>query len=322
MSGYYRCFFLLALSLLPKIMAQAADPPSAKFVYHPCAYIQLPDGRRLAYAEAGDPDGKNILIHHHGISSCRLDVEGFFPALKAMSGVRLFVLDRPGIGQSDPFCGKSFLSWPADVKAFADTMKIDRFGVIGGSGGTPYALAVARALPDRVTAVSIACPMAPLECVGTKAGSGAQGADFALRHPRLTSFGMNRFAIAERRRPDRFPPLWNFAAPADRQLLSDPTERCFLSRITDEAFRQGPCWQAHEAALLGQPWSCWLPEVRAKITIYSGCSDTITPPVMANSLGRTLPNAQVYLIPGEGHLSIGRRFATEILSAALPSKSR
>lgn len=322
MTHYYRSLIVLALGFVPIGITRADEPPPAKFVYHPCAIIQLPDGRRLAYSEAGDPDGKTILIHHHGISSCRLDVEGFFPALKSLPGVRMFVLDRPGIGQSDPVCSKSFLSWPADVKAFADAMKIDRFGVLGGSGGTPYALAVARALPERVTAVSIACPMAPLECVGTKAGSGAQGADFALRHPRLTSFGMNRFAVAERRRPDRFPPLWNFAAPADRQLLADPAERCFLARITDEAFRQGPCWQAHEAALLAQPWSCWLPEVRAKVTIYAGCSDTIAPPVMASYLGRALPNAQVYLVPGEGHLSIGRRYAAEILAAALPKSAK
>jgi pimeloyl-ACP methyl ester carboxylesterase len=298
----------------------AAQTPSAGFVVNTNGCIVLPDGRRLAYAEFGDPNASQIIIHHHGIPSCRLDGETFIEPLKCRPGVRLYVLDRPGIGASDPYCCKSFLNWPADVNCFVDALKIDKFAVMGASGGTPYALAVARAMPERVTVVSIACPMAPLEAVGYKTGSGALGAMLADRHPVLSRAMLGYFANAERRRPNRMPLLAKVSAAPDHNLLRDPAERQFLAHIVDEAFRQGPAQMSREAALLTEPWDCWLPEVRTHVNIYSGCEDRIAPPVMARYLASRLPDAQLTLFPGEAHLSLGRLRAVEFLDGAIVSK--
>ena len=54
--------------------------------------IMLPDGRRLGYAEYGDPDAMPVL-YCHGFPSCRLE-----PSMLPVSGIRLIALDRPGYG--------------------------------------------------------------------------------------------------------------------------------------------------------------------------------------------------------------------------------
>lgn len=298
---------------------RAADPDTG-FIVRPLGFVRLPNGRKLAYAEYGDPHAQHIIIHHHGIPSCRLDGDMFVETLRCRRGVRLYVLDRPGIGCSDPDQCKSFLNWPTDVRNFADALGIDKFGVLGASGGTPYALAVARALPERVTAVGLACPMAPLEAVGSKTGSGALGSNLAVRHPVLSRIILGNFANAERRRPNRMPLLGRIASTPDHQLLLDPTERRYLAHIVDEAFRQGAPQVVHEAALLQTPWDCWLPEVKAKVHILEGSDDRIAPPVMARYLAGRLPNAQLTMFPGEAHLSLGRRHAGAMLNAATPSQ--
>jgi len=65
-------------------------------------------------------------------------------------GYRILALDRPGIGYSDYVSERRLLDWPKDVNEIAEQLEIDRFGVIGVSGGGAYALACCYAMPDRL----------------------------------------------------------------------------------------------------------------------------------------------------------------------------
>ena len=58
------------------------------------------DGRRLAWAEYGDPAGEPLL-YMHGTPSCHLEATAF-GADKAATrlGLRLIVIDRPGMSDS------------------------------------------------------------------------------------------------------------------------------------------------------------------------------------------------------------------------------
>ncbi len=53
-----------------------------------------------------------------------------------------------------------------DVAAIADDLGIDRFAVMGSSGGGPHALAVAACLPERVTRATCLVGLAPFDAAG------------------------------------------------------------------------------------------------------------------------------------------------------------
>ena len=63
--------------------------------------FQLPNGRRIGYAECGDPSGA-VVLWFHGTPGARRQ----FPLLGRRAanklGLRVVVVERPGSGLSDP----------------------------------------------------------------------------------------------------------------------------------------------------------------------------------------------------------------------------
>ena len=122
--------------------------------------IRLADGRRLGYAEYGDPEGKP-LFYCHGFPASRLEAALLDPSARK-AGVRVVAADRPGCGLSDFQPDRRIGDWPGDVVELAGALGIDRFAVVGVSGGGPYALACARKIPQRLTAAAVVCGLGPV----------------------------------------------------------------------------------------------------------------------------------------------------------------
>jgi pimeloyl-ACP methyl ester carboxylesterase len=92
--------------------------------------IVTADGRRLAFAEYGDPAGRPCLYFHFTPGS-RLDpLVVFHDKAELLDGIRLVAIDRPGFGRSDRQPGRTFLDWPADVTAVTDQLGINTFSVL------------------------------------------------------------------------------------------------------------------------------------------------------------------------------------------------
>ena len=122
--------------------------------------LRLADGRRLSYAEYGDPDGEPVILLH-GNPGSRL-FYGLIPGAPFRAGLRLICPDRPGYGQSDFFPrGRGVEDYPDDVTALADALGLDRFAIFGASGGGPYALACAWKIPHRLTAIGVFASIGP-----------------------------------------------------------------------------------------------------------------------------------------------------------------
>ena len=81
-------------------------------------------------------------------------------------GVRLISFDRPGYGGSDRLDSRRVADVVPDVVAIADELELERFAVLGRSGGGPHALACAALLPDRVTRAGVLVSLAPWEAEG------------------------------------------------------------------------------------------------------------------------------------------------------------
>lgn len=95
--------------------------------------IELPDGRRLAWSEYGDPAGTPV-VHCHGGMSSRLDARRLDEPARAV-GARLICPDRAGIGRSGRAPGRRLRDWAADVAVLADHLGLAGFVVTGWSAG-------------------------------------------------------------------------------------------------------------------------------------------------------------------------------------------
>ena len=128
--------------------AAARDLPDAQF-------LEI-DGRRLAYTTDGDSEGRPV-VFCHGTPGSRL-LGRLLDAPATKRGVRVVAPDRPGIGPSEG-APVGIDDWPADVAALLSALGVESAGVIGFSGGAPYALACHRLdAIDHATLVAAAGP--------------------------------------------------------------------------------------------------------------------------------------------------------------------
>ena len=123
--------------------------------------ITLSDGREIGYAVYGNPSGHPI-FYFHGFPGSRIEGKMFDQRLLD-SPFALYAFDRPGIGNSSPQNNRTLLTWAEDVLESANRLKIDKFTVLGISGGGPYALACAKNIShERLVACIIVSGMGPV----------------------------------------------------------------------------------------------------------------------------------------------------------------
>src|SRR4051794_18732925 len=128
--------------------------------------LELRDGRTLhVYDTGADEGGRLPVVWHHGTPNVGAPPEPLFAAADRL-GLRWVSFDRPGYGGSTAAPGRTISSVAADVATIADALGIDRFAVMGYSGGGSYALGCAAALGDRVRAVVTLAAIAPYEADG------------------------------------------------------------------------------------------------------------------------------------------------------------
>lgn len=123
--------------------------------------ITLKDSRTLAFDSYGDPDGTPV-IFSHGFSDSHV-IRNPDDSLTASLGARWISADQPGVGGSSPKRGRKMVDWGSDMEELADHLGLQRFNVAGHSGGGPHALAIAFHMPDRVSKVTLASPVAPFD---------------------------------------------------------------------------------------------------------------------------------------------------------------
>jgi len=140
--------------------------------------LELGDGRTLHVYDTGadDADGRLAVFWHHGTPNIGAPPEPLFAAA-ARLGIRWVSRDRPGYGGSTPQQGRDVASAAACVSTIADELGIDRFALMGHSGGGSHALACAALLEERVLGVVSVAGLAPFGAEGLEwfAGMTASG---------------------------------------------------------------------------------------------------------------------------------------------------
>jgi pimeloyl-ACP methyl ester carboxylesterase len=258
----------------------------------------LPDGRTLSGAVLGDLDATRTVVVLDGPGSRGL--ARVSAAAAAEEGVRLIAPDRPGFLRSTPVAEPTFSGVAADVLALADHLGAERFGVLGQSGGTPYALALAAAAPDRVTALAFTGPISPLGEPGAMQDVGGPMKPALVLARRAPFLLGPLFGVAARQAPEKTAKRVRDGSPgADQRILEDPRLWDAHLRTTREVLAS-PKAMAREARLLPGPWDVDLAAIRAPVAIWVGERDETHPPGMARRLAARLGDPPVRVVPDVG----------------------
>jgi pimeloyl-ACP methyl ester carboxylesterase len=265
--------------------------------------LDLPDGKRLCWAEYGDPDGRPVFLFH-GNPGSRL-AWGQMPRTPFLDGVRLVAPDRPGYGRTD-FKPRALERWPEDVVALADHLEVEEFAVFGPSGGAPYALACAWKIPDRLTAVGV------FGAVGPNTPKAVVGALPSLKLlwriagplQWLVRLQMRLLALAARRNPTRFAErLGDLELKEEDRAVLDRSEIQRMFEVDlPEAYRQNGIGSAYDATIPAS-WPIPLDEIQMRVQLWHAERDPLVGD-MTLYLAEHLSNADLHRLPGEGHLWI------------------
>lgn len=277
--------------------------------------IRLRDGRTLAHATVGEPSGVPVFAIH-GTPGCR-DPATWADAAAA-TGARVILPDRPGYGLSDFHPSQRLLDWPSDVRDLADALGLDRFAVVGLSGGGPYAAACGYALPDRVTAVGLVCAAGPFWDVPEVDATATDQAghwireliDLARVDPSAAAAHARdecaRDADMCMRDPEEFVAFWfdgEGVASPDRALLKSPELREHAKGQVREALRAGvDGYTQDELIITVRPWGFRVDEIGVPVHLWHGELDTLVPIQSARYVARAIPNCSPRFFPDEGHL--------------------
>src|SRR6188472_1989881 len=145
------------------VMVVAVDRPKLE------GNVAVGEDRQIGFAEFGAPQGRTI-FWLHGTPGARRQIPIEARAYAEEADIHLIGIDRPGIGSSTPHQYQNVLEFAEDLRTIADVLGIDKMAVVGLSGGGPYTLACAAAMPDRVVVAGVLGGVAPT--VGPDAISG------------------------------------------------------------------------------------------------------------------------------------------------------
>jgi pimeloyl-ACP methyl ester carboxylesterase len=287
--------------------------------------FHLPSSRTLGFAEYGAPTG-SPLFFFHGLPSSRLECAEWAPiALK--HNVRLIGVDRPGMGLSSFQPGRKILDWPADVLRLADHLQIGEFRVIGSSGGGPYSLACAYALPrDRLKGAGVLAGVGPWH-QGTKDTLliGRVVWNIWAWAPWTFRAIYDRTAVPAARDPDpeRLNKIWGQAMERmrekDRRVFEDETVRNLTVEAFRAAFIRGAEGGAHEVRLVTRGWGFECEDVGFEgVKLWYGDEDTNTPVTVGRYMAERLKGSKLKVYPGETHMTLtAAERAEEILKAMM-----
>jgi pimeloyl-ACP methyl ester carboxylesterase len=268
--------------------------------------ITLSDGRRLSFAEFGDRKGKPV-FYFHGFPGSRLEAK-LAHGISRESKIRFIGVDRPGYGLSDYKPERRIIDWANDVAELADALRIDRFSILGVSGGGPYAAACACKMPDRLDAVGIICGMGPVDIPGLILDMPwiyRQGLRLAGRLPEIATAVYPFSAFLFREYPERMLSILSGkVAGPDKIALKNKELIQVLSASFREAFRSSLRWQATDVVLYSRPWGFPLEGINITVHLWHGEKDRIVPPEMGHYIAHSIPNCYATFYPDEGHFSI------------------
>ncbi|MDZ7828190.1 MAG: alpha/beta hydrolase [Halofilum sp. (in: g-proteobacteria)] len=194
------------------------------------------------------------------------------------TGIAADRLERPGYGITSPLPDRAIGDEARDAAAIADRLDLERFDVIGFSGGGPPALACAARMPERVERVTLVGSFAPFDAAGLDGMLEAYRGLWELAASDFPAFAQAvQDALTQAGGPYE---LFLGGAPeSDRAILEQPEFAGPYHRDLEEALRQ-PQGMLDDAAAVISGWSFDCSDVQCPVHLFHGERDGNAPVAM------------------------------------------
>lgn len=245
-------------------------------------------GLRFHYVRWGRPDAP-VLILLHGLRSYAETFEGL--ALALAGQYCILSLDQRGRGQTDwdPEENYDTLTYVADLEAFADTLKLKRFHLLGHSMGGANAIVYAARHPERVERLII-------EDMGPGASASSAGSERIKRELATT--------------PDAFPG-WLAARDFWRSIRPHVTNAAIASRVHYSLKNSDDgkvVWRHHQSAIAAArariaPLDLWphAEQLQCPVLLIRGMESDFLSEQTAVQMQARCANLQHIALAGAGH---------------------
>lgn len=279
------------------------------------------DGRDLRFEVTGADHGFPVFLMH-GTPGSRVGPKPRSSVLYRR-GVRLICYDRPGYGGSTRHENRTVADAASDVAAIADELGLERFGVVGRSGGGPHALAAAALLPARVVRVAALVSLAPVDAEGIDFYGGmTEENSRAYRttdedEPKLVE---NLRLRADRGRRDPAGMLDALRAQmteADLRVVHDRVIQQLLAENYSEALGPGPYGWIDDVLAFRRDWGFRLSDISMPVRFWHGEQDNFAPAGHTRWLAAQIPGSELQVQSATAHFG-----AMEILPSMLSWLSR
>ncbi|KAF2498643.1 alpha/beta hydrolase fold protein [Lophium mytilinum] len=331
--GIYASFTTSNNPVNSTLATPTGEPPKCRFRLDNDSSdtLTLPDGRKLGYAQYGSPTGRAIL-YQHGWPGSRIEAAAY-DDLGLQIGARIIAVDRPGVGWSSPHANRALLDLPKDLEHLAAHLELENYSVLGVSGGGPYALACAAALPpEKLKSVSIVCGMGPPDI-------GMRGADWAhwVGWPwgiRYAPYWLGRWWL--RRQPggrldltdERYLELMlqpgsdlQKSHQRDLDIMTDTDFLRLSVRSARETYAQGYDAVWADGKLMCRDFGFRVRDIRADLPVqlWYGKYDTFVPLVHGEQIAVRLGGRARFRVKDEAHAGIQVHWQKEIVEALISS---
>ncbi|WP_433338786.1 alpha/beta fold hydrolase [Spirillospora sp. CA-294931] len=237
-------------------------------------------------------------------------------------GVRLISYDRPGYGESSRQQARAVFHAAEDVLRIAEHLGLDRFAIVGRSGGGPHAMACAahEELAARITKLAVLVSLAPATADGLDWYEGmndlnrAEYSSIDRDESGALSTLIKQTLEIQRDPESLLRTLDPQLADADRRVVEDMGIRRLLTETYSEALRCNEDGWLDDVLAFRRHWGFEPAEISSAIPtlLWHGADDGFSPVRHTIWLSRQIPHAESWVQRGAAHFT-----AVEVLPSIL-----
>ena len=280
--------------------------------------FKLKDGRELEILDNGINSDTAIIFHHGTPGHASSWTEWLESAANA--GIRARSYSRAGYGTSDRNPGRSVVSINNDIAQLLDAKNISKFVSIGWSGGGPHCIANTFE-PRNVGAISLA-------------GVGAFGVDDldfldGMGPENHDEFGaaLKGEAAIDQWMEDNAGPMkavtgaeirdafGGLIGDADKAVLEGDAADQMAASMRSALAVSFDGWIDDDLVFV-KNWGFDLAAITKPVFLWQGDDDFMVPHAHSYWLEKHIPTAKLTFKAGEGHISLGIKYRSEILAQA------